>query len=98
MREPSEDVRLAFGEGQMTRSGEVEPDRLVQRLSSLQHFLPLGTETGLQVAFKVRALISSYNKVERSALSWALTEDSALSVIPLLFLAAFLTGRLSSRF
>lgn len=97
MREPSEDVRLAFREGQMTRSGEVEPGRLVQRLSSLQHFLPLGTETGLQVAFKVRTLISSYDKGERSAISWALTEDSALSVIPLLFLAAFLIGRLSSR-
>ena len=40
MREPSEDVRLAFGEGQMTRSGEVEPDRLVQRCLHYSTFCP----------------------------------------------------------
>lgn len=67
MREPSEDVTPAFGEGQMTCSGGVKPDRLVQRLSPLQCFLPLGTETRLQVAFKIRNRLSSY--VERSGIS-----------------------------
>lgn len=54
----------AFREGQTPGAQETSGlDLLIRELSSLQCFLPRGTEIGLQVALKITNLIGSHNKV-----------------------------------